>query len=462
MREVEIAIIGAGHAGLNALKQVKAKTDSWILINGGELGTTCARVGCMPSKAIIELAGKYCSSPNQQLTDKTLLPELLEDVRDYRDIFVDLVLANTTDNMKENTELLKGYAKFIEPNLLSVNDELIRAEKIIVATGSQPIIPREWQLLGDRLLTSDSLFEVEALPESVAVIGLGFIGLEMGQALHRLGVKVVGFNHDDHIAGISDRVINQEAINIFNKEFPVHVGKAAQLIAEDDGVRINSGDISVKVDKVFVAIGRRPNIPEGLTEFCETDYRGIPLYDKRTLKVGNLPVYLTGDAMGDRMMLQDAAREGKHAGANAISTQDKQLSQQVPMSIAFTNPNICHVGAKLDEISSPIIGEQRFGPIGRALIMRNNRGLIRLYASATDGRLLGASMIGPRVEHLAHLVAWSIQQSMTVDDMLEMPFYHPVIEEALQDALKDTAKKLAKNINYLPKQNVSAEMMGNA
>ena len=112
------------------------------------------------------------------------------------------------------------------------------------------------------------------------------------------------------------------------------------------------------------------------------------------------------------------------------------------MAIVFADPNIAQVGARLDSVPDAVTGHQRFGPVGRALIMGRNRGLIRLYAERGSGRLLGAAMVGPRVEHLAHLVAWSIQQRHTVYEMQRMPFYHPVIEEALQDALRDTAQRI--------------------
>lgn len=442
MRKVDVAILGAGHAGLNALKVVRQVTDDWVLINGGELGTTCARVGCMPSKAIIELAGRCKPVSPATQEGRQEIESLMEQVRDYRDIFVDLVLANTTDNMIEGKELINGYARFVTPNHLEVDGQHIHAHRVIVATGSKPLIPEPWQALGDRVLTSDSLFDLDALPASVAVIGLGYVGLEIGQALHRLGVDVCGFNQDEFIAGISDPVINDEALAIFNREFPVHAGNPARLEATDNGVRVTAGDIVKEVDKVFIAVGRTPNIPAGLESLCRTDERGIPLFEPQTLQVGNLPVYLAGDVNGQRMMLQDAASEGAQAARNVFSRFTSPPVQRVPMSIAFTQPNICHVGARLEQIDQPVIGQQRFGPIGRALIMRSNRGMIRLYACAGSGRLLGAAMIGPRVEHLAHLVAWAIQKQMTVAEMLEMPFYHPVIEEALQDALKETLEQL--------------------
>lgn len=164
------------------------------------------------------------------------------------------------------------------------------------------------------------------------------------------------------------------------------------------------------------------------------------------MQLADLPIFIAGDANGEPMKLQNAAEEGKFAGINACRSIPLRTSKQPDISIAFTNPNICAVGVQLDELSNPVIGQQRFGPIGRALIMGSNRGMIRLYADPINGRLLGAAMVGPRVEHLAHLVAWSIQQVMTVEEMLDMPFYHPVIEEALQDALKDTVKKLPERI----------------
>ncbi|MCU7835801.1 MAG: dihydrolipoyl dehydrogenase [gamma proteobacterium symbiont of Taylorina sp.] len=442
MRNVDVAIIGAGHAGLNALKEIRKVTDNWVLINGGELGTTCARVGCMPSKAIIELASQTALVNPDGSTDKSLIPELLEKVRDYRDIFVDLILANTTDNMIENKELINGYAQFIAPDTLQVNDEKITAKRIIVATGSQPVMPESWYQFRDRLLNSETLFDLESLPNSVGIIGLGYIGLEMGQALHKLGVKVTGFGHQENIASIRDPKINKEAINIVSRQFPIHLGHHANLAEESDGIKIQAGEVDIKVDKVFVSIGRRPNIPKGLTDFCEVNSAGFLAYNQHTFQLDNLPIFIAGDATGERMKLQDAAEEGKQAGINACRTTPVRARPQPDFSIAFTDPNICAVGKQLDELSHPVIGEQRFGPIGRALIMGSNRGLIRLYADPVNGRLIGAAMVGPRVEHLAHLVAWSIQQVMTIEEMLKMPFYHPVIEEALQDALKNTAKKL--------------------
>ena len=195
-KTVDVAIIGAGSAGLYALGQVRRARKSFVLVNGGEPGTTCARVGCMPSKALIQVAedyhrrtilGRYGVDGHEGLDLD--IPEALEHVQDLRDTFVDRVLSNSTDKLGD--EFVEGYARFVERNLLEMDSgERIRADKIIIATGSRPMVPESWRDFGDRVLTTDDFFEQEDLPGSVAVIGMGTIGLELGQSLQRLGIEV--------------------------------------------------------------------------------------------------------------------------------------------------------------------------------------------------------------------------------------------------------------------------------
>jgi dihydrolipoamide dehydrogenase len=147
-------------------------------------------------------------------------------------------------------------------------------------------------------------------------------------------------------------------------------------------------------------------------------------------------------------VLHEAGDEGRIAGYNAARVTDGErparFRRRTPLFINFCDPNICAVGERLDALDPEqiAIGEIKMAPVGRALIMGNNRGLIRVYAAKASGRLLGAELIAPRGENLAHLLSWSIQQGLTVQQMLRMPFYHPVIEEALQAALGDLERKL--------------------
>ena len=455
-RFVEVAILGSGTAGLNALRQVRKAGKSFVLINGGEPGTTCARVGCMPSKAMIQVAEDYhCRTHaghygiDGHTPIRLDLSEVLEQVQDLRDTFVDRVLSSSTDDMPPDL-FLQDYARFLEPTLIEVGSARIRAGAVVIATGSKPLVPEAWKTFGERVLTTDEIFEQETLPESMAVIGLGTIGLELGQSLHRLGVAVTGFDQLETVGGATDPEVSRYAREILGKEFPLHLGQAAHLTEEQGKMRVTAGVYSVLVDKVLCCIGRTPNLQDLNLEVLGVarDARGVPAFDSRTMQVGDLPVYIAGDATGERPVLHEAGDEGKIAGYNAARGQAVAFRRKTPLYINFCDPNLCAVGHRFSELdpATTAIGQIHFAPVGRALIMGKNKGVLRVYADRTSGRLLGAEMIGPRGENLAHLLCWCIEQALTVGDLLRLPFYHPVIEEALQAALYDLYDKVeAKN-----------------
>jgi dihydrolipoamide dehydrogenase len=451
-RNVDVAVIGAGTAGLNAMGQVRRARKSFVLINGGEPGTTCARVGCMPSKAMIQVAedyhrrthlGKYGIDGHQQMTLD--LKEAMEHVQDLRDTFVDRVLGNSTDNMPEDL-FIQDYARFIEPTLLEVAGQRIRAKRVVIATGSRPLVPEAWKALGDRVLTTDDIFELEDLPASVAVIGLGTIGLELGQSLYRMGVEVAGFDQLTAIGGVQDPEVSKCAIELMGKEFPIYLGQAAEIGEEGDKLRVSAGENSVLVDRVLCCIGRIPNVENlGLENLgVALDARGIPEYDRNSMQVGDLPVFIAGDVNGERQILHEAGDEGKIAGYNAARDHAASFRRKVPLFINFCDPNICVVGMRWNDLDpqTTAVGQINFAPVGRALIMGKNKGVLRVYADKQSGLILGSEMVAPKGENLAHLLCWCIDQGLTVGRLLRMPFYHPVIEEALQAALYDLYSKV--------------------
>jgi dihydrolipoyl dehydrogenase len=449
---VDVAIIGSGSAGLYALNKVKSAGKSFVLINGGELGTTCARVGCMPSKALIQAANDYSRrrilgryGVAGQDAMEIDLDETMEYVQDMRDTFVDRVMSNSTDHMSDDV-LITGYARFLEPNLLEADGKLIRADKIIIATGSRSILPKAWEQFGDKIITSETLFELEQMPASVAVIGLGTIGLEIGQSLSRLGVEITGFDQLDQIGGIEDPEVAKKALKILRKDFPIHLGVAAEISNKGEKLKVKAGDESVVVELVLACLGRTPNVEqlELKNADVELNERGIPIYNKNSMQVGDSHIFLAGDVNGDAPLMHEAGDEGRIAGHNAASEQISYFQRKPHISINFCDPNICHVGMRWSELDQDRVatGEVKLAPVGRALIMGKNMGIIRVYADKTSGKLLGAAMICANGENLAHLLAWSIQQELTVGDLLQMPFYHPVIEEALQAALNDLYEKV--------------------
>lgn len=454
MREVEVAIIGAGSAGLYCMSQVKRFTDDFVLIDGGELGTTCARVGCMPSKAMIQVAEDFYrrnifdregieGGENLSLNEE----DALEHVQDLRDTFVDQTLSHSTDLLPPE-KLIESHVRFIDEHTLETETgEQIKAQKIIIATGSRPVIPAAWKAFSDSILTTDEIFELESLPESIAVIGLGVIGLEIGQSLSRLGVEVTGIDKLNTICGLDDEEVNKVAIEVINREFPLCLGEAAEITQLDNGnLQVTAGEKSIDVEKVFASMGRRPNIDKlnlAATGLQISD-NGVPVYNPHTMQLGNSSIFIAGDCNAEKPILHEAGFEGRVAGYNIMQDTPVAFRHKTSLAITFCEPNIVTVGARLSEldIDKIAIGEIKMAPVGRALIMGKNRGLIRVYADKQNGKILGASMACVKGENLGHLLCWCIEMNMTVHQVLRMPFYHPVIEEALQAALYNLKSKL--------------------
>jgi dihydrolipoamide dehydrogenase len=200
------------------------------------------------------------------------------------------------------------------------------------------------------------------------------------------------------------------------------------------------------VGAVLVAIGRTPNLDDlGLeTLGLPLDAHGLPPIDRESLQVGALPIYLAGDANDGLAIMHEASDEGYISGFNSLASPATCFQRRTPLLIVFSDPNIARIGkghAELDP-EQIVVGEVSFEHQGRARVSAENRGKLRLYASRRGGRLLGAELMAPQGEHLAHLLALAITQKLTVHQLLRMPFYHPVLEEGLRTALRSAARQL--------------------
>lgn len=452
MKNVTTAIIGAGSAGLSALRQVKKETDDYVLINHGPLGTTCARTGCMPSKVLIEIARDYhkrlmfeeigISGADTLRCD---IPAVLRHVRKLRDRFVSGMIDSTRNLAGEKR--MEGRASFLEANVLQVGNERIQAEQIIIATGSSPVFPGPWKQYSDRILTTGNFFEQTDLPPRIAIIGLGPVGLELGQALNRLGIQVPGFSLFETIGGITDPQVNRAAYEAIGREMTLKLGEPAEIEEADDGLRVRSGEASETVDKVLLAMGVKPNI-EGLNLEnlgIELDDHGLPAFNPATTRIADLPVYIAGDVNGCRPILHEALDEGFIAGSNAATGTAVPFCRRTPLRMVFSDPQIAAVGKSLADLKPEevAIGEAGFSDQSRALIEGRNKGLLRIYIDRGSARIMGAEMAVPDAEHLAHILALAVQKEMTVFEMLQMPFYHPTTEEGLRSALRQAAGEVS-------------------
>lgn len=338
----------------------------------------------------------------------------------------------------------------------------MRAGRIVVATGAAPVRPVAFDAVGDRLIVNDDVFAWRDLPGPVAVFGGGVLGLELAQALHRLGVRVRLFGRGGGVGPLSDPAVRAAAAAIFAADPPfLPDADVRALMRKGDSVvvRLNEGGTQreERFDWLLAATGRAPAL-EGLrlaASGLRLDDRGAPRVDPLTMQADGGHIFFAGDVAARIPLLHEAADDGRIAGGNAgrfpaVLTHRRRT----PLGIVFTDPNIATVGASFAELSQACdfaVGEVNFADQGRARVLRRNRGLLRVYGERATGRLLGAEMVAPQAEHLAHLLAWAVQASMDVRTALEMPFYHPVLEEGLRTALRDLSLNLGRRAGNPPR-----------
>lgn len=453
---VDVAIIGAGTAGMTAYRQVIRRGKTAVLIEDSHYGTTCARVGCMPSKLLISAADHRHAineAPKFGINVDTTMVEVdgvavMDRVKRERDRFVSFVVSDV-EGFAADTKLW-GTARFTGENTLVVGDHTqVQAKAFVIASGTSPRTPTALKALGDKLLTTDEIFYWDDLPKSIAILGTGVIGMEIGQALHRLGVKVTIINRSQRIAGIQDPKVADNARSVFSEEMDIRFdtqilraerqGNDVQLSLQDQqGV-----ESQLTVECVLNAAGRQPNIEKLnlAAAGINVDDKGKLRFNEYTLQVENKPVFLAGDVNGLHPILHEAADDGRIAADNAVNwpTAPQAPARRSPMKVVFSNPQVMAVGVAFADLPADVrIGEVSFTNQGRSRVMLENKGMLRVYADRHSDVFLGAEMVGPSAEHLAHLLAWSAQQQLTIKEMLSMPFYHPVVEEGLRTALRNT------------------------
>ncbi len=452
MKEYDVVIIGAGSGGLSARREVAKVTDNYLVVNSGPLGTTCARVGCMPSKVLIQTANdfyrrKSFKEMGIQGEDYLSLDQVkvMEHVRKLRDRFVRGVVGGMESWMDE--KLLSKRATFINEHELDCEGEKVRGKKIVIAAGSRPNIPAALKGAEKYFLTTDEIFELKELPETVAVIGLGVIGLELGQALHRLERKVTLIGRRKVFAGVTDPELNEYIAKKFSEELDISFDGITSFEEKGAKVLIKSGKREILVDKILLASGRSSNIDRINIENLkiELNRHGVPLYNDETFQLKERPhIFLAGDITGEKQILHEASDEGKIAGYNCVHPT-KSFQTRSSLLITFCDPNIASVGSSFKELNENstefVIGEVSFEGQGRSIVKLKEIGLLRIYGEKKTGKILGAEMFGPDAEHIAHLLSWVVEQKLTVNKVLSFGFYHPVIEEGLRTALRDLRSK---------------------
>ena len=452
--DFDVAVIGAGTAGLAAYRAATEAGARAVLIERGPGGTTCARVGCMPSKLLVAAAEAAHAARNTDLFGIRVSgvvvdgPAVLGRLRAERDRFVASVVEGV-DALPDEARIT-GSARFEDGGSLLVGDHTrVTFRAAVIATGSSPIVPKPLHGLGDRVLTTDSLFEIPDLPDSLAIIGAGAVGIEIAQAMARLGVAVTVIDSGETVAGLSEPGLARQAAGIFGAELDLHLGAELQAAAPDgDGLRLDWTDRDgrarvTRAARVLAATGRSPNL-DGIgleAAGLRLGEDGMPDFDRRSLVCAGALILIAGDADGWRPVLHEASRQGRIAGSNAAAlAAGHAVASPAPwtsLALVFTHPQVAVIGTPYDgDAASRLTGAMDFSEQGRARVEGQNRGGIRIWADR-DGRLLGGEMIGPAVEHLAHLLTYAIGDGQTAQSMRDRPIYHPTVEEGFSTALSE-------------------------
>ena len=452
--EVDVAVVGAGTAGLAARRAAVRAGVRVLLINAGPWGTTCVRAGCMPSKLLLVAARAARDTRRAGTFGIEAGPvringrAVMARVQSERDHFLRSILEEL--NAIPAAEKIDGLARFVGPTTLKVADGVkVLAKSVVIATGATPSIPKLLAPLKARVLTSDTVFDLEDLPFSLAVVGAGPLGLELAAAFTRLGVRTTVFDERDSLGGLKDAQVGKAARALLGAELDLKLRVKIEAQPDPDGSKIRwtgaDGAGEAMFDRVLVAAGRPPDLKhlDLQAAALDLDERGIPLHDPTTLRCGDSAVFIAGDAANDLPVLHVASRQGEVAGRNAATLPVVQsCTPQSALSIVFTDPDIAVIGQPLKSLGEDAaIGRCDFDA-GRGRIEHRPGGMISIYAHRKDGIIAGGEMVGAGVEHLAHTMAIMVQQRITVKAALELPFYHPTFEEVLKNCLRELLHQL--------------------
>ena len=454
VQRFDVAVIGAGTAGLEAWRAAEAQGARAVLIEAGPWGTTCIRVGCIPSKLLLaagdaarrarEAAGFGVHVGEPRVDGRAVMAR----VRSERDHFLSVAMEKV-DAMPADRKL-QGRARFTSAGRLDVDGRAVEADAVVIATGARPQVSKPLQGVGERLLTTDTLFDLEDLPASLAVAGAGSLGIELALAMARLGVEVCVFDKSPTVAGLHDPDVSARAAEFYRAELELitEVEVEAEAAGDEAVVRWtgDGGSGERTFARLLCASGRTPNV-DGLgleTTGLKLDEDGVPEHDPATGRCGESGVYIAGDADDDRPVLHEAAFQGRTAGANAARRAADPGPRRPAFALTFTDPDAAVVGEPLRSLGDDAVTACFDEGRGRARMDGRPNGMVKLWARRGGGPVVGGEMVGPGVEGVAQLLAQIVAAKMTPAQALELPFYHPTYAEDLKAALEALDGALSK------------------
>ncbi|MDY9918745.1 dihydrolipoamide dehydrogenase [Proteiniphilum saccharofermentans] len=443
-----VVVIGGGPAGYVAAIKAAQLGARVAIVEKGEFGGTCLNVGCIPTKAYLKNAEIIEhireASTRGILIDSSQIKVDMEKVQEYKNGVVKKLTSGVVALLKSNgVDIYQGVGKINKNKDVVVNDsQIIKADKIILAGGSKASRINIPGIESDKVLTSDDLLAIKEVPETLAVIGGGVIGTEMGQSFAGLGSKVIIIEMMDRIVPPLDHEVSAELTRIVKKKGMTIITSAriTEIVDKGDKLEIKiDGKDSVIADKALISIGRVPDL-EGMGEVKFETERGKIKVDKY-METSVKGIYAPGDVNGIKMLAHVAFRMGEVAAENAVKGNHRSIKLLSAPSVVYTSPEVAMVGlteeearAKYDDIR---IGRFNFAANGRALASSEAHGFVKVIADNRYGEVLGVHIIGPSAAEIITQASLIMEMEITVDEVIKTIYGHPTYSEALFEAFAD-------------------------
>jgi dihydrolipoamide dehydrogenase len=450
----DIAVIGGGPGGYTAAIYAAKKKAKVALIEKDELGGTCLNRGCIPTKTLIKTASLYNEMKGSQLFGIEVEGIKLNWSRaqQNKDNVVRSLRMGVAGLLKRNkVDLYKGYAELVDKNTINIEgtkQETITADKIIIATGS---IPVTIAIPGGNLegvITSNEALDFKKIPKSMAIIGGGVIGIELGYIYNTLGTDITIIEMLPEILPRQDLDIIKELKKSFEeKSMKIFTdARVASIEKHNKELKVNyetkAGKQSVVVEKVLMSIGRRPDLKvmNGLT--IETSKQVIQVDDYLRTSLEN--IFAIGDVTGKVMLAHVASHQGLTAVENALGGKIKMNYKVIPSCI-YTHPEIAAVGLTEEEAREKYcsinIGRFPFTANGKAMTIGKTQGFVKIISDTKWKEILGVHIIGPHATELIAEAALAMKLQCTAEELAETIHAHPTLSESLMEASLDVLGK---------------------
>ncbi|UWQ27025.1 dihydrolipoyl dehydrogenase (plasmid) [Leisingera aquaemixtae] len=435
----KLLIIGAGPGGyVCAIRAGQLGVDT-IVVDEANPGGTCLNVGCIPSKALIHAADEFhkmAHASEGPLGITAGKPEIdLSRTVAWKDGIVKRLTGGVSGLMrKAGVRVVEGRARFLDGKTVAVKRDgettQIRAERIVIASGSAPVelpsLP-----FGADILSSTEALALQAVPETLAVVGAGYIGLELGTAFAKLGAKVTVVEAEDRILPLYDQALTRPvAKRLETLGIQVMTGARAEGFA--DGV-LSTTQGGIKAEKVLVTVGRRPRMDGiGVDELALT-LNGPYIRIDKTCQTSMRGIYAIGDVTGEPMLAHRAMAQGEMVAEHAAGHAVEWDKRAIP-AVCFTDPEIVTCGALPGEVEGSSSTEFPFAANGRAMTTEREDGFIRVVWRDADKAVLGLQAAGAGVSELSAAFSLAIEMGACLEDIAATIHAHPTQSEGLQEA----------------------------